>query len=552
MQVVFVSTEVAPWSKTGGLGDVVAALPAALALRGHQVMTVSPRYADYPGVFDTGLLAPAAQPTRVTYARLYACQERGVLRVFVDHPVFRAGGGGQGPPPGSGGGGGGRGRDAGRLGGADLQARNSVLCQAALAAPVLLWLDGPEGMPQQLRRTQQLVFVGNDWPTALLPLWLQAYREVAASALYWGAMVVFTVHNFAFQGLFDADSFYRLGLPLIALQQMLLGGSGGVAKAEAEAPPDKLVTVSPGYARELTTPPAPPPPSTEALPPGATTGVMNGLDSEAVWDPATDPLLSPRIRFDAASVAVGKAAAKAELQAVLGLEQDPAAPLFAFVGRLEVQKGVDVVLAALTDLMGQPLEAGALAMLGAAPDTGAGQQWLADGLTALGRAYPRRAVGVVGLDEPLAHLLLAGADFLLVPSRWEPCGLVALAALRYGTLPIVAPTGGLLDAITAPGADLGLVMDRPVGSADDSFAKREAVRSLVRAVQAAQVLYEGGSGANYTALRQRAMAADVSWGGPAARWEQLLLQVAREPPRQGAEGGGGGGGEEEEKLPGSA
>lgn len=145
-----------------GAGDIVA--------RAQQAVTTVAAAAK-----AAARAAEAAQPTRVTYARLYACQERGVLRVFVDHPVFRAGGGGQGPPPGSGGGGGGRGRDAvmsalgalpppgadpsvgvytyseGRLGGADLQARNSVLCQAALAAPVLLWLDGPEGMPQQLR-----------------------------------------------------------------------------------------------------------------------------------------------------------------------------------------------------------------------------------------------------------------------------------------------------------------------------------------------------------------------------------------------------------------
>ncbi|GLC73535.1 hypothetical protein PLESTF_001388400 [Pleodorina starrii] len=528
---------------------------------------------------------------------------------------------------------------------------------------------------------------------------LQVFRTFVGSRLQ-GSKTVLAVHNFAFQGLFSADTFWRLGLPLFALQQMLLGpganastaaapppaavdaraliggpdhgndadgGDDSGRKGPAQVPPsplppapgsvrfvswlkgallssDALVTVSPGYARELTAKP-PPPPATAgrpAFPPPPPPGlpaaggpelrdivssrgiraIMNGLDDECLWNPAVDPLLPEELRFDAATAAAGKARAKAALQTALGLEADPDVPLFGFVGRLEAQKGADVVLAALPQLLGPPEAAGGygynrslgydraaadaaaeqarrgsaarrraaaalqslLRRLGlgavrlpwrrrqpppppppAAADAagtsrqaqrqqpqpphprrlqvamlGTGRQWLQDGLAALPRAYPGRAAGVVGFDEPLCHLLMAGCDFLLVPSRWEPCGLVAMAAQRYGAVPLVAPTGGLLDAILAPTADgraeafAGLVMDEAVGAEDDPMATRRAAGSLVRAVGAACELYDGGR-ASYEALRVRCMARDVSWEGPARQWEELLAEVAE------GDGGGGGG-----------
>ncbi|GIL77493.1 hypothetical protein Vretimale_2959 [Volvox reticuliferus] len=1242
LQVVFVSTEVAPWSKTGGLGDVAASLPAALAARGHQVMTVCPRYAEYPGVFDTGLVAPVElsgdgdvhetesrslewqsdrQSTIVSSARYYACHDRGVLRVFVDHPVFglkRSKGicGAQSDivddhhkgfnqvssnslaeingvrcnksfseslrcPPILNGGTIGYPlpnlgvytySDGEGLSDVDLQARNNVLCQAALAAPVLLWqkketltqrlqdanrrivtrealplvlkngiakpaitvgsrvteglqvslgfhqlvklpfstlscVYGLSGTPdvtavlagcgdsnpcsesQQFGRAgpdqvtkdelgphNEVLFVGNDWPSGLMPLWLKTYREALvpstsvckaglmrqqskrmsepeeptagpvgsivsldatefeAAPTYWGcideksaacssgssvqtvdnhntggglrytpedvnqvysrssdaystpealladapcrvtfsernmklhftnrleddahrcagktsrasavllsatqqrvrtpqddidcgrdaaldnsspcgrscvcssissmgnkssrtlkgrfghcsmclsaprrydsatmqemkvltrssrdegpgpyaglieeevvrqevllmqlldalkpetlpcpaeemssyaasfhgkglgsemdrcrlegpppgllsarheqsghqsrdvqgnsqahmrrtlhafrsfiasrldgAKVVLAVHNFAFQGLFPAGSFSRLGLPLFALQQMIIQPNscttdissyirGCNFKANEDCPTsasegesadgagtdtscslqyiswlkgallssDLLVTVSPGYAREVMGNMAAAWPSCDAgqhqpalpvdgvfgdvmnnapgLPHGASTlcgivasrgvhAILNGLDV-SLWNPSLDPLLPVELRYSREEVCGGKARAKARLQAVLGLEVDPCTPLFGFVGRLEQQKGVDVILAAVPQLLGphhmngtfnrslnynpktsdcaarqallksaeqkssqalrsflqslcteqlsseqlseqSRLEAaqphasvegselqkagglrsrvtehsqanGGSGVMGLGEQhihlqlamLGVGQQWLQDGLAALPRTYPGRAAAYVGFDESLCHLLMAGCDFLLVPSRWEPCGLVAMAALRYGTVPVVAPTGGLLDAV-APcvhtsepiplheqetssqpcdslynsnkpslvtaaetsepkllqnlrcnvesvgnltSSHLGIVMDEIVGDYKDSFAMRKAVESLVRAIKLACSMY--GTAA-HNVLRDRCMTRDVSWDASAHLWEKMLHDLAR-------------------------
>lgn len=603
------------------------------------------------------------------------------------------------------------------------------------------------------------------------------------------------------QGLFSEESFWKLGLSLIALQQMLLGGppplplpaprppaprlSNADEAAEAEAsaadgkpapaePPaaadgeatdrsssgsveggdgeggspdgkiswlkaallasDALVTVSPGYALELQAAEADAGAQAqleaggggafgdEAPAPGEATtasaadaalragsapapqrrkpqrpgwpadaadelagilqrrgleAISNGLDT-IEWDPSADVMLPRATRYTVGTVGAGKAAAKAALQARLGLRLNPDAPLFGFVGRLEEQKGADVILAALPALMGPPAgvvcnalleasrshaaelraaaaaareaapaaEAGAqgpqeaepaapklapevvqllqaagggtaaaLASDSAAPNAaaaaaglapvapspsgmqlvmlGEGDSWLQQCLSQLQAAYPGRASGVVGFDEPLCHLLMAGCDYLLVPSRWEPCGLVVLAALRYGTVPIVAPVGGLPqlllpaapalaaraeaagvatddgDAAAAPVADpagegrqqqqqqkqeeaceellvaggdgptpdlLGCVMDCPVGPSGDSAAVREASASLARAVRA--MLAQHGS-ANFLRLRARCMQQDVSWGAPAEQWEKLLLRVAASG--SGCEGGVPGG-----------
>ncbi|GFR43139.1 hypothetical protein Agub_g4156 [Astrephomene gubernaculifera] len=398
--------------------------------------------------------------------------------------------------------------------------------------------------------------------------------------------------------------------------------------------------------------------------------VMNGLDVTC-WDPETDPLLPSHLRYSRSSAREGKARAKAALQARLGLQVDPGVPVFGFVGRLEQQKGVDVVLAALPLLLGEPAEGagyncslgcdrrvakrvvelervrgvrmeaaerrlsagrrrllmrrGGAASISAqsalgcsgvasyamAAETGVsgtaavsqtvigtsgnmvmasdnsisnsteatgcgsrhsgmrlqvallgqGEQWLQDSLAALQGAYPGRAAGVVGFDEALSRLLLAGCDFLLLPSRWEPCGLVALAGLRYGAVPLVAPVGGLRDVVApatpgvrrqverggsvekvaegavkaanAVGGLLGIVLDRPVGQHDDSMAKREAVGSLTRAMTLACSMY--GMEA-YDGLRDQCMAQDVSWGAPAEQWEELLRRAVAVGPEEGGPG----------------
>uniref|UniRef100_A0A383W6Y1 Starch synthase catalytic domain-containing protein n=1 Tax=Tetradesmus obliquus TaxID=3088 RepID=A0A383W6Y1_TETOB len=279
-------------------------------------------------------------------------------------------------------------------------------------------------------------------------------------------------------------------------------------------------------------------------------GIMNGLDT-AFWDPAADPLLPAAVRYSAATVGPGKAAAKALLQRRLGLAPDPSVPLFGFVGRLTYQKGVDVILAALPQLMAmqqrQTAAAGAQqsaagSSAASAPPAGtsragpglqlvllgAGEPWMEAVLGQLGGRYPGAAAGVPAFNEPLAHLLLAGADFLLVPSRYEPCGLVALAGLRYGAVPLAAATGGLAD-IVSPAVGYSLASTGPEG---DTAGFRRGVADLAAAMSAAAADY--GTPA-HEARRAAAMAADVSWEAPCSAWEQLLLQLADQPAGGAAE-----------------
>jgi granule-bound starch synthase len=342
---------------------------------------------------------------------------------------------------------------------------------------------------------------------------------------------------------------------------------------------DVLMTVSEGYAEELLQgmdPSGPTNPELQAL--LASKGlkaVLNGLDT-SFWDPSRDPLLPSSVRFDPETAGSGKAAAKRLLQQRLGLAVDPAAPLFVFVGRLTQQKGVDVILAALPQLMRQPAAVGrpaspgrsqwaqrlqqaalgrppspkaAAAAASAAADAassssrgdslsaagsaaasagelqvallGNGERWMEDVLGQLDGRYPGRAVGVPAFNEPLAHLMMAAADFLLVPSRFEPCGLVALAGLRYGAVPLGTATGGLGDVVTP---DVGYRLLNP-GPEGDTASFRKALRSLVDTVQEAAGEYGSPT---HEARRAAAMAVDVSWQQPCAAWEQLLLQLCED------------------------
>jgi len=332
---------------------------------------------------------------------------------------------------------------------------------------------------------------------------------------------------------------------------------------------DLLVTVSEGYAQELlagSDPSGATNPELQALMASkGLSSVLNGLDTD-FWNPARDPLLPSAVRYGPDTAAGGKAAAKQLLQRRLGLAVDPAAPLFVFVGRLTLQKGVDVILAALPQLLrtqqaaaaagrsqwaqkGQQAAlsgreaaaatAAAVSWQGGSPAApsaaaaggglqfallGNGERWMEDVLGQLDGRYPGRAVGIPAFNEPLAHLLMAAADFLLVPSRFEPCGLVALAGLRYGAVPLGTATGGLGDVVTP---SVGYRLPNP-GPEGDTAAFRKAVGALVGTVQ--QAAGEYGSEA-FRARRAAAMAVDVSWEKPCSAWEELLQQLVADGQR---------------------
>jgi starch synthase len=273
----------------------------------------------------------------------------------------------------------------------------------------------------------------NDWHTGLVPAFLAQCSPRPRTVL--------TIHNLAYQGIYDRAQFTALGLPesLWHPGAAEFHGDFSFLKAGLQLA-DALTTVSPTYAREIQTPEF-----GERLDgvlrerAAVLSGILNGID-EAVWNPATDPLIAQR--YDATSVAQGKLANKRALQRELGLLASDA-PLLAFIGRLAHQKGADALLAAHTELDTLPLQVVILA---------SGDRSLEHGFGEWAASAPGRFAVSTAHDERLAHQIEAGADMLIMPSRFEPCGLNQMYSQRYGTIPLVRRVGGLADSVADIGA----------------------------------------------------------------------------------------------------
>jgi starch synthase len=474
MEILFVASEVAPWSKTGGLADVAGALPRALAARGHAVSIVTPRY---------GSIDPHEERLRPLHRAIRVRGEETTLWVkkaeapiyFVEHERFfgsRRGLYGEG------------GHDH-----ADNAERFAYLSRAALAIPAAL----------QLR--PQIVHV-NDWQTGLVPFLLRNERSTdpAVSA----AKTVFTIHNLAYQGVFPKQVVPILGLPwdVFRYEAMEFFDQLSFMKAGLVFA-DALTTVSPTYAREILTPDG-----------GASLdavlrhrakdlhGILNGIDAHE-WDPARDPHLPAH--FTAATLE-GKARNKAALQRELGLPVRAEAPLVGMVGRLADQKGLDLVIAALGALLGMDLQ---IALLGS------GQKDYEAVFGRVARERPDRIAARIGFDERLAHRIEAGADLFLMPSRFEPCGLNQMYSLRYGTVPVVRAVGGLEDT----------VVDYDGWNAGTGFKFRDYTpAALAQAVRRAVEVFRDARA--WRGLVQRGMAEDNSWEKSAATYEALYRTLA--------------------------
>ena len=474
MEVLFVASEVAPWSKTGGLGDVAAALPRALAARGHAVTVVSPRY----GSID---------PRAAGFTR-----KEGVLRIrgeataawvrrgrptfwLVEHERLfgsRRGIYGEG------------GRDF-----ADNPERFTFLSRAALALP------GATGMRPRIVHA-------NDWQTGLLPFLLR--HEHAEDPHLAGARTVFTIHNLAYQGVFPKDVVPHLGLPwdVFRFEAMEFYDQLSFVKAGLVFA-DALTTVSPTYAREIRTHQSGG--GLDALLRERAVdlhGILNGIDV-AEWDPATDPHLPAR--FSARALA-GKARCKAALQREDGLPVRPEVPLIAMISRLVEQKGIDLLVAALPELLPRDAQ---LVLLGG------GEASLEQVLVQAAAARRDRMAVRIGFDEGLAHRIEAGADVFLMPSRFEPCGLNQMYSLRYGTVPVVRAVGGLEDTVE----------DYDGWNAGTGFKFRDYTpAALSLAVRRALELHRDRRA--WRALMARGMAEDFSWERSAASYEALYRTLA--------------------------
>lgn len=472
LPVLAVASELYPLIKTGGLADAAGALPAALAAQDVAVRTLIP---GYPKV-----LAALKAPRTVLHlpelygapVRVLEAQAAGLDLLVLDAPhLFDRPGGPYVAP------------DGGEWG--DNAIRFAALGRVAA------------------RVAQDLGFAAvhaHDWQAGLVPAYLRfAPRRIPC---------LFTIHNLAYQGRFDAALFPLLDLPQEARSTQGIEYYGGIGFLKAGLwYADAINTVSPSYAEEILTPEGGM--GLDGLLRGRAGdlhGILNGLDIED-WNPEADPHLAAT--FSARRPAP-RAANKVALQTRLGLAQDPAAPLFAFIGRLAWQKGADLLLAAAHVLM----EGGAqLALIGS------GDPGLEHACRAFAEAHPGRAGVFIGFDEGMARLVYGGCDTLIVPSRFEPCGLAQLAALHYGAPPIVARTGGLADTVidanhAALAAGCGTGLQVAPGSAD----------ALAAGLRRALALFADGKA--WRGLQRRGMATDVSWGPSAARYADLLKGLA--------------------------
>nr|QFR35751.1 granule-bound starch synthase I [Chandrasekharania keralensis] len=513
MNVVFVGAEMAPWSKTGGLGDVLGGLPPAMAANGHRVMVVSPRYDQYNDAWDTSVVSEIKTGDRYERVRFFHCYKRGVDRVFIDHPLFlervwgKTGEKIYGPDAGT---------DY-----KDNQLRFSLLCQAALEAPRILSLNnnpyfsGPYG--------EDVVFVCNDWHTGPLSCYLKSNYQ--SNGIYRDAKTAFCIHNISYQGRFAFSDFAELNLPerfkasfdfIDGYEKPVEGRKINWMKAGIlEA--DRVLTVSPYYAEELTSGIARGCELDNIMRLTGITGIVNGMDVSE-WDPSKDKYIA--VKYDVSTAMEAKALNKEALQAEVGLPVDRKVPLVAFIGRLEEQKGPDVMAAAIPQLMEEDVQ---IVLLGT------GKKKFERMLMAAEEKYPDKVRAVVKFNAALAHQIMAGADLLAVTSRFEPCGLIQLQGMRYGTPCACASTGGLVDTIIEgkTGFHMGrLSVDCNVVEPADVQKVASTVKRAIRVV---------GTPA-YEEMAKNCMIQDLSWKGPAKNWENVLLSLGVAGGEPGIEG----------------
>lgn len=492
MKVLHVGAEVFPLVKTGGLADVLAALPPALVAEGLDARLLLP---GLPPILDSlgrlklvAELGPAFGAARV---RLLLSDARtlGLPAYVLDAPfLFQRPGGPYEAQPGH------------------------DWPDNAQRFGLLGWVAAQLAAGRLDAAWSPAVLHGHDWHAALAFAYLQPWAATGTVA------TVYTVHNLAYQGLFALTEGALLGLPERLLQASGLEFHGQLSFMKAGLKfAQAITTVSPRYAAEIATP------EFGAGLDGvvraraaAVSGILNGIDN-AVWNPARDRHLPAQFGPDAMA---GKAICKGVLQQEFGLAEDPAQPLLAMVSRLTHQKGVDLLLAAAPRFLAQGVQ---LVV------QGSGDAALVAALQELAARFPGRMGLHVGYDEPRAHRIFAGADVALVPSRFEPCGLTQLYGLRYGAVPLVRRVGGLADTVVDAGVpEAAVAKGTGIGFGDST------PDALSHALE--KLLEWWRQPAAWRALRARGMAADFSWQGPARAYASLYARLngsepAFKPPR---------------------
>ncbi len=476
IRVLSVTSEIFPLIKTGGLADVAGALPLALAAADVAVTSLVP---GYPAVLQA-LGAPQTVLEEADYfggpARLLAGEAAGLSLFVLDAPHLfgRAGNPYMAP------------------GGTDWPDNPQRF--AALGYTALLLAQGavPGFVPD--------IVHAHDWQGGLAP----AYLHYAGGTR---PRTVMTIHNMAFQGWAPASLLGTLRLPpaAFAIEGVEYFGGIGMLKAGLYCA-DRITTVSPSYAAEICT--------TEGgmgldgllrSRADRLSGILNGIDT-AVWDPETDTTLPAPFGLKNMR---GRAACRGALQKRFGLAGD--GPIHGVVSRLTHQKGLDLLLACLPTLLER---GGQLALLGA------GDAALQAAFVAAAAAHPGRIGVQIGYDEGLAHLIQAGSDTAVVPSRFEPCGLTQLCALRYGALPVVSRTGGLADTV------IDANEAARIAKVATGFQFAPATAGALRgALQRVDAMWQQPK--EWATMRRNAMRADVGWAEPAREYAALYAEVLR-------------------------
>jgi starch synthase len=436
--VVIVSSEVEPWSKSGGLAIVAGAYGYEFAMRGHKTMVVSPMYDDYPNVSwvaDKDMqFWDGTQRIKFYHTRKVHDEATGAATdfVFVSHSSFRRPGGLYNDKNGEYG---------------DNLFRFSLFALASLEAPLCCNIDGST-------YGDRCLFLANDWQAGLVPVFM--VHKFRRNGTYKDARCIFVVHNMGYQGAYPWDDSHlgRMSLPGTCRDDLFFvypehmrvhaldkGECVNLTKGGLITS-DRVLTVSKNYAQEIQT--------VEGgfllqdvcrMKGVYVAGIQNGI--EDTWDPTTDRLIAAK--YSSADMS-GKAACKKELQASLGLCEDPEVALIGFVGRLTWQKGIDILQEGVIEWLmkddGNGVTGHAQLVL-----MGNGDAQLSDWLKTCEAQYKGRVCGYAGFDPKVERKMMAGCDFLLMPSRYEPCGIPQMVALAYGTVPIVHATGGLKDSV---------------------------------------------------------------------------------------------------------
>lgn len=475
MKILMVTSEAVPFSKSGGLADVVGALPQALNNKKQDARIIVPAYNTSnqdAGEFVCSLDVPMLATIQTVEIRQK--QVNKVLYYFVCHPMF--------------------GQRLGIYGDTSFQpyednfSRFTVLCKSALM------------MCEKIEWKPDIIHC-HDWTAGLVPYLL----KVKNSQFYIGTKTIFTIHNLAYQGTFPRMDFLFANCK--PNQKLFSNGQINMLQAGLFYA-DYITTVSPTYAKEI---------QTQEQGCGLESiickrknrlkGIINGIDINE-WNPQKDPLIPYHFSI---SKMEGKDKLKAEIQKQFGLEQRPGVPLFAMISRIASQKGFDIILQNLEQILNE-MDVQFIIV-------GTGDTTIENALKDIETRCKNLSVNIL-FSNKIAHLIEAGSDFFLMPSRYEPCGLNQLYSLRYGTIPIAHKTGGLADSII----DVDEYPEKGTGLLFDNLTAENVKKHVARAIQLYNRTEGNGCLKN---IRKRAMEQDFSWEASAKEYIELYESILK-------------------------